>query len=130
MTAAMPPEADLDALPGLPRGEGGPVFDEPWNAAVFAMAVSLHRAGLFEWTEWAEALGARLADAAAAGGPNDGSDYWLAWLDALEGLAQAKGAASAASLRETAAAWSAAAAATPHGRPIVLRAAENTAQTV
>ncbi|MEO1687900.1 MAG: nitrile hydratase accessory protein [Pseudomonadota bacterium] len=127
MTAPAAPNAPiaaapepLDALPGLPRGPDGPVFTEPWQASVFAITLSLHRAGLFAWTEWAQALGARLADAAAAGGPTDGSDYWLRWLDALEALAQAKGAAEAGALRDMAQAWRDAAEATPHGAPIEL----------
>ena len=35
--------------------EPGP-FEEPWQAQVFALAVSLSERGLFTWGEWAEAL--------------------------------------------------------------------------
>ena len=52
------------ASPLLPRDEGGPVFAEPWQAQVFALAVQLSAAGHFTWTEWATALGAQLQAAA------------------------------------------------------------------
>lgn len=118
MTAA--PAPDLGALPGLPRDGEAPVFRAPWEAQVFAMTLSLHRQGVFAWTEWAETLGARLAAAAEAGGAQDGSDYYLRWLEALEDMAIAKGAADPQDLIATADAWSSAAAATPHGQPIRL----------
>ena len=55
------------ASPLLPRDEGGPVFAEPWQAQVFALAVQLSAAGHFTWTEWATALGAQLQAAAGRG---------------------------------------------------------------
>ncbi|MGH6819857.1 MAG: nitrile hydratase accessory protein, partial [Methylocella sp.] len=39
-----------------------PVFREPWEAQAFAMAVKLSEAGHFTWKEWAEALGAEIAN--------------------------------------------------------------------
>ncbi|MEM6440879.1 MAG: nitrile hydratase accessory protein [Pseudomonadota bacterium] len=113
-------EPDLADLPGLPREREAPVFRAPWEAQAFAIALSLHRAGVFTWSEWAEALGARLAAAAETDGARDGSDYYLRWLEALEDIAVAKGAADPGDLIATADAWSRAAAATPHGRPIEL----------
>lgn len=96
-----------------------PPFDEPWQAQVFAMAVMLNERGLFDWSEWASALGAQIA----AGPQEAGNDaYFHNWLRALENLLIAKGVASAGDLAGLAAAWRAAAAATPHGRPIVLGA--------
>ncbi len=109
-------------LPGLPRDTDGPVFAEPWQAQAFAMAVLLHERGLFTWPEWAEALAAEVrADTAAA--PDDhGAAYYRSWLAALERLRIAKGLASNDGIARLAAAWQAAAEATPHGRPIVLPA--------
>ena len=50
--ASVPPETV-----GLPRGgDGSPVFNEPWQAQAFAMAVTLHEAGYFSWSEWSDRL--------------------------------------------------------------------------
>ncbi|MEK7878383.1 MAG: nitrile hydratase accessory protein, partial [candidate division NC10 bacterium] len=38
-------------LPALPGDTEGPVFQEPWEAEAFAMAVRLHEAGYFTWRE-------------------------------------------------------------------------------
>ena len=35
-------QPDLAALPRLPRDADGPVFAEPWQAQVFALALDLH----------------------------------------------------------------------------------------
>jgi nitrile hydratase accessory protein len=94
-----------------------PRFDEPWQAQVFAMTVLLNQRGLFAWSEWANALGAEIA----AGPQEAGNEaYFQNWLHALERILIAKGVASATELANLAEAWRAAAAATPHGRPIVL----------
>jgi len=92
-----------------------PPFDEPWQAQVFAMAVSLNQRGLFSWSEWTKALGAEIP--AVPGEP-----YCQAGLRAQEKILLAKGETSDAGLRDLTEAWRAAAEATPHGRPIVLGA--------
>ena len=92
-----------------------PPFDEPWQAQVFAMAVSLNQHGLFSWSEWTKALGAEIAI-----GP--GQPYFQSWLRALEKILIVKGVASGGELHDLTEAWRAAAEATPHGRSIVLGA--------
>lgn len=110
----MPGRAILSRLEdGL--GADKPTFAEPWQAQVFALTVALNERGIIAWTEWAEALGAALKDAAA-----DGSDYYERWLSALEGLLVKKDIASASEVSDLAAAWHRAAEATPHGKPIML----------
>ena len=104
-------------LPGMPQQDGEPVFAEPWMAQAFAMTLALHQRGLFTWPEWAEALAAEIR---AAGAADDGSRYYEFWLAALEKLVAARGATHAHALHERAEAWTRAAAATPHGRPIEL----------
>lgn len=111
---------ELSALPVLPRDEGGPVFKAPWEAQVFAMAMQLHRDGVFTWREWADALGGELAQAAARGEPDDGSRYYEHWLAALEKLVARKNVLTPDELDRRTAEWDAAARATPHGRPIEL----------
>ncbi|MGO9755188.1 MAG: nitrile hydratase accessory protein, partial [Roseiarcus sp.] len=79
-----------------------PPFEEPWQAQVFAITVALNERGLFGWREWAEALGAEIADGPQEAG---GEAYFQAWLRALESLVAAKGVASAADLANLAQAW-------------------------
>ena len=96
-----------------------PPFDEPWQAQVFALAVSLSQRGLFSWSEWTRALGVEIA----AGPAETGNEaYFRGWLAALEKLLIATGVASGGELRDLAEAWRAAAEATSHGQPIVLGA--------
>jgi nitrile hydratase accessory protein len=120
MTTSTRPEADLGALPALPRDEEGPVFKAPWEAQAFAMTLSLHASGIFTWREWADALAAELAAAAARGEPDDGSHYYEHWLAALEKLATGKKLVAEQELERRVDEWDAAARATPHGKPIEL----------
>ena len=109
------------ALPSLPVDAGGPVFDEPWQAQAFALAVQLYAAGAFSWSDWAAALSAELKAAEAGGKADDGSHYYEHWLAALERLALERGLAGADALAERKAAWAEAYRRTPHGRPVELR---------
>jgi nitrile hydratase accessory protein len=120
MTTSIRPEADLGALPALPRDEEGPVFKAPWEAQAFAMTLTLHTRGVFSWREWADALAAELAAAAARGEPDDGSHYYEHWLAALEKLAAGKKLVAEQELERRVDEWDAAARATPHGKPIEL----------
>lgn len=118
--------ADLAALPRLPRDEAGPVFAEPWQAHVFALAVELSARGHFTWKEWA----AELADELRAGEDpdagedrevrDDGSRYYQCWLRALERLVIAKQLSNAATLLKRQADWAEAFRRTPHGKPVEL----------
>jgi len=108
-------------VPGLPRDpEGSPVFREPWEAQAFAMAVRLHQAGHFTWTEWAVALTEQIERAQAAGDPDLGDTYYRHWLAALEHLVAAKGLVTVDELSRRKDAWAEAARTTPHGEPIEL----------
>ena len=109
-----------DALPRLPRDEGGPVFAEPWQANAFALAVKLSEQGHFTWKEWATALAETLKAAADRGEPDDGSRYYDYWLVTLERLVIAKGLANHETLAARKEAWIEAYRNTPHGRPVEL----------
>jgi len=100
----------------LEAAAAGAVFEEPWQAQAFALAVQLHRQGAFTWTEWARALAAEIT----AAGPDDGAAYYQRWLAALEGLVAAKGLVGAAELAARKTAWDEAYRTTPHGRPVGL----------
>lgn len=113
---------DLSALPAIPKDDDGPVFRAPWEAQAFGMAVALHERGCFTWKEWAGRLAGELAAAKARGEVDDGSRYYEYWLGALETLVAAKGLVLEKELLTRKDEWDRAARATPHGRPIVLRA--------
>jgi nitrile hydratase accessory protein len=108
-------------VPGVPRGEDGPIFNEPWEAQAFAMALALHRQGLFTWPEWAATLADEIKRAQAAGDPDTGETYYLHWMNTLERLIAEKGVADRTTQIRYRDAWERAADATPHGAPIVLK---------
>jgi nitrile hydratase accessory protein len=97
----------------LPKDPDGPVFAEPWEAQAFAMAVKLNEAGVFQWREWAEALGAELK-------AEPTRPYYESWLAALERLVEANGVMTEAERLARVEDWDRAAKATPHGQPILL----------
>jgi nitrile hydratase accessory protein len=76
----------LADLPLLPRDESGPVFAEPWQAQAFAVVVELTESGRVSAKEWADRLGAVLAEAEARGDYDTGRRYYDHWLTALERL--------------------------------------------
>jgi nitrile hydratase accessory protein len=120
-TAAL---AAVDAIPTIPRDSDGPVFREPWEAQAFAMALALHKRGVFTWPEWAEALATEIKRAQAAGDPDTGETYYRHWLAALETLVARKGIASNDTLHRYRDAWEHACLRTPHGQPIELTAGD------
>ena len=116
------PDAErLDALPRLPRDEGGPVFAEPWQAQAFALAVKLSEQGHFTWKEWAAALAEELRAAVDRGEPDDGSRYYQHSLATLERLVTEKGLTDSGALLARKEAWADAYRHTPHGKPVILR---------
>jgi len=122
MTTSKPPDSTAlaERLVALPRDSGGPVFAEPWQAEVFALAVKLSEQGHFTWKEWASTLAEELKAAADRGEPDDGSHYYHHWLAALERLVTTKGLTSRAALETRKEAWAEAYEHTPHGQPVEL----------
>ncbi len=116
--------ARLEALPPVPRDDEGPVFSEPWQAQVFALAVELSEQGYFTWKEWAGALADELKAAADRGEPDDGTQYYHQWVAALERLVTEKGLTDSPALRERKEAWADAYRQTPHGMPVALQRAK------
>jgi len=95
--------------------EEEPVFQEPWEAQAFSIAVALHERGWFTWKEWAGTLAAVIAD------PQSSTlSYYEQWLAALERLVTERRLVGQVELATRREAWRAAARATPHGQPIVL----------
>jgi nitrile hydratase accessory protein len=120
-TAALTSRGRNDAV-SIPRNDGGPVFNAPWEAEAFALAVSLNERGVFTWAEWAQVLGDEIKKAQAAGDPDTGETYYHHWLATLERILAEKGLTDAAELMRTRDAWERACARTPHGAPIELSA--------
>jgi nitrile hydratase accessory protein len=110
-----------DAIPGIPRDAGGPIFREPWEAHAFAMALALHDDGLFSWSDWAMRLGEEIRKAQAGGDPDTGETYYRHWLATLERVVMEKGVTTPQTLARYHDAWDHAADRTPHGTPIELR---------
>jgi len=107
-------------LPGLPQDEEGPVFNEPWEAQAFALAVRLAEVDCFSWREWTTVLSQEIQ------GEQDGGDpraYYLRWLSALERLCIEKGLVSSTDLHRRKEAWRQSYLHTPHGQPVKLSAA-------
>lgn len=109
-------------LLSLPRDVKGVVFDEPWQAEAFALAVRLSEQGYFTWTEWAATLANELDAASERGEIDDGSNYYNHWLTALEKIVTAKGLLDRAALEDCKEAWADAFRHTPHGVPVKLAA--------
>jgi nitrile hydratase accessory protein len=113
----------INELPALPRDQEGPVFNEPWEAQVFALAVRLSEAGYFTWFEWAAILGEEIKAAQARGDPDLGQTYYHQWLNALERICVDKGLVGHEDMCRRIEAWRRAYLNTPHGQPIELSAA-------
>lgn len=92
-------------------------FEEPWQVHALAIAEALKEAGVIPAGEWAAALG---RERAKPGTATDGSDYYAGVVAALEAVLAARGLVGPGQVDGLAAAWSRAAHATPHGRPVLL----------
>src|SRR5258707_14239154 len=92
-------------VPGIPTDAEGPVFREPWEAQAFAMALALHKRGLFTWNEWAATLADEIARAQANGDPDTGETYYRHWLATRERRVAEKGVASSDTFDRYPGAW-------------------------
>jgi nitrile hydratase accessory protein len=96
------------------------VFDEPWQAHAFALAVRLAETGCFTWTEWTESLSQEIQDAGRRGDSDQANTYYRHWLSALERLCARKGLVAFEAMRSRQAEWRCAYLSTPHGQPVSL----------
>jgi nitrile hydratase accessory protein len=79
-----------------------PVFNAPWEAQAFALAVKLNESGFFTWKEWADTLAAVIREAQAAGDPDLGDTYYVHWAKALERILTSRGLTDGARIDELA----------------------------
>lgn len=87
-------ESRHEALPGLEDGDR-PVFDAPWQARAFAVAVAMSDDGTYEWSTFQERLVDEIDRQVGPDVPADASVseeiYYRQWLAALERLLVADG---------------------------------------
>jgi nitrile hydratase accessory protein len=85
------PRAELAAA--IPRSNGEPVFEEPWQARALGMGVVAIRELGVGAQEWGDALAAAIARHGHDPDETPAHAYYTAWVDALETLvAQRDGA--------------------------------------
>jgi nitrile hydratase accessory protein len=65
------------ALNGAPRKNGELVFDEPWQARAFGIAITIAEQGQLDWGGFRRHLIAAVGEVPAR-------PYWESWLAALE----------------------------------------------
>lgn len=78
----------MEAQIALPRENGELVFQAPWEARAFGLAVALNQQDLYKWREFSTELAATIA---AADQNNDPSSYYTRWVASLEELIIARG---------------------------------------
>ena len=108
------------AIGPLKRADHGPVFDEPWQAQVLAIADTLSKSGAFTAMDWSTTLGEELRRAEADGAADNATTYYEAALKALERLMVRCGIATSEVISDRRDAWIRAYLATPHGQPVKL----------
>lgn len=97
-----------------------PAFDEPWQAQALALADALIKAGHVGAEDWGETLGKALREADASGAEDTLATYYSCVLTALETVSERYAGVLPSDRAERRAAWEAAYAATPHGKPVTL----------
>ena len=75
-----------------PRHNGAFQFDQDWQRRAFGMALALAKDGHYEWEEFRQALIAAIRGWEDAHALDDPSwNYYVRWLEALEGVASRAG---------------------------------------
>ena len=103
------------------KDEESSQFNEPWQAQIFALAVSLSEAGLFSWKEWSDELSTTILEAQEFGDPDLGSTYYQYWLKTLERMLTSKEILDQTSTLQRMNIWEEAYLRTPHGQPIKIK---------
>jgi nitrile hydratase accessory protein len=86
-----PLESSISEMRGgtaLPRKNGELVFENPWEARAFGIAVALNEQGTYPWRDFSAGLANEIGSAESS---NVDSTYYERWLASLERLAIAKG---------------------------------------
>ena len=91
MAAPDPHITVMDEQVALPRKNGELVFEAPWEARAFGLAVVLNEAGVYPWHDFSQGLAAETAGLEQHG---TSASYYERWLETLEKLAIARGLVS------------------------------------
>ena len=91
--------AELDGDLALPRQNGELLFQAPWEARAFGIALALNQGGRYPWRDFSAELARQIAAGAEAGEPEA---YYRSWLRGLERLIDQKGLVETAELRRRA----------------------------
>ncbi len=75
--------ADTTSPAAIPRRNGEPVFNEPWESRAFGMAVGLCERGYYAWSEFQAGL---IAEISAADARQEQSTYYERFLRVLQRL--------------------------------------------
>lgn len=88
-------QLDMSDLGEIRHDGEGPVFNAPWEATAFAMAIRLSEAGHFSWGEWVDSFSREIKSFEEQGvydpASDDGHHYYEIWLSTLEKLIAEKG---------------------------------------
>ena len=95
----MRPQLDVDGPAAPPRRNGELVFAEPWESRAFGLVCTLCDRGALDWEEFRQHLIAAVAERERSGEP---WSYYACWLEALEGLTDARGLATTAEVEHRA----------------------------
>lgn len=80
--------ATMETQIALPRENGDLVFQAPWEARAFGLAVALNEREIYEWREFSAELAAKIA---AAEPNNNPANYYAQWIASLAELIVTKG---------------------------------------
>ena len=83
--------ANMNGNLAIPRQNGEPLFQAPWEARAFSIAVVLNEKHVYPWRDFSQSLAAEIAQADARG---TDSTYYERWYAALEKLVTAAGLVS------------------------------------
>ncbi|MEM7224946.1 MAG: nitrile hydratase accessory protein [Pseudomonadota bacterium] len=109
-------------LKPLANRDGEPLFAEPWQAQVTALAAQLVESGRLGADQWAEALGNQIRLAQQAEESDSNETYYACVLRALEMVLQSENLLSQDDLTARKSQWIRAYETTPHGQPVTLKA--------
>ena len=114
-------QPDSNPVKPFKRMDDEPVFDEPWQAQVLAMADTLITNGVIEAVDWSDTLGEELRKAQTRRASDNITTYYKAALRALEQLLGEYTDISESEVSDKRDAWEQAYLATPHGQPVKLK---------
>jgi nitrile hydratase accessory protein len=92
---------DMRGAATLPRKNGEPTFDGPWESHAFGMAIALYDQGHYDWEEFRQRLISEIGDWERSEQDEHAVwDYYRHWLASFEALIKDRGLLSEEEIRE------------------------------